>query len=137
MPQSKLHHLSKSGYTTHEKNNFQLAKCSNTVGSYACECNQGTTGDGRSCTDIDECSTKQHDCSYIGVCTNTEGQGSRQTSFTFLGRELNKRTLRTPVEGSFTCACAPKYIKRGYRGSGKKGDCCKMDGRGNRIGECH
>ena len=88
-----------------------MATCSNTKGGFACKCNQGTTGDGNSCVDIDECSTKQHDCSYIGECTNTEG--------------------------SFTCACANKYIKRGYRGSGKKGDCCKMDGRGNRIGECH
>jgi hypothetical protein len=31
------------------------AECSNTVGSYDCDCNKGYAGDGKSCADVNEC----------------------------------------------------------------------------------
>ena len=35
----------------------QDASCTNTPGSYRCECNAGFSGDGNFCRDIDECAT--------------------------------------------------------------------------------
>ena len=35
----------------------QDASCTNTPGSYRCECNSGFNGDGNFCQDIDECAT--------------------------------------------------------------------------------
>ena len=32
-----------------------FASCSNTFGSYSCQCNDGFIGDGNTCSDIDEC----------------------------------------------------------------------------------
>ncbi|XP_015773266.1 PREDICTED: uromodulin-like isoform X1 [Acropora digitifera] len=51
------------------------AVCSNTVGSYACACKAGYTGDGRNCTDIDvdECTSGLHSCHSFASCTNTIG----------------------------------------------------------------
>ena len=31
------------------------AKCNNTFGSYTCTCKEGFTGNGKLCTDVDEC----------------------------------------------------------------------------------
>ncbi|KAL9957479.1 hypothetical protein ACROYT_G039117 [Oculina patagonica] len=38
------------------------AVCNNTRGSYNCTCKDGFYGDGKNCTDIDECSTNFHSC---------------------------------------------------------------------------
>jgi hypothetical protein len=54
-------------------------QCTNTPGSSACSCSSGYSGDGFTCTDIDECATGTP-CGP-GTCTN--------------------------AGGSFTCACPP------------------------------
>ena len=40
-----------------------MATCKNTNGSYDCVCNEGFTGDGYDCTDINECLTNNGGCS--------------------------------------------------------------------------
>ena len=52
------------------------AVCMNTDGSYSCLCNGGWTGDGRHCSDIDECSSGVNMCNTSRVktsCNNTAG----------------------------------------------------------------
>ncbi|XP_031570204.1 nidogen-2-like [Actinia tenebrosa] len=49
------------------------ATCINIPGSYACRCNDGFSGDGFSCADIDECATNVHQCDRNAYCNNTVG----------------------------------------------------------------
>ncbi|XP_042371520.1 fibulin-7-like, partial [Plectropomus leopardus] len=50
-------------------------QCVNTPGSFHCFCPAGydLSGDGRSCTDIDECEHRNHNCTAEQVCVNTYG----------------------------------------------------------------
>ncbi|XP_009305867.1 fibulin-7 isoform X2 [Danio rerio] len=49
--------------------------CVNVPGSYHCSCPTGykLLADGRSCEDVDECLTQQHNCSRGSTCINTGG----------------------------------------------------------------
>ncbi|XP_062375256.1 fibulin-7 isoform X1 [Sardina pilchardus] len=49
--------------------------CVNVPGSYRCSCPEGyrLLPDGRSCEDVDECLTQQHNCSQGKTCINTGG----------------------------------------------------------------
>ncbi|XP_028395738.1 protein kinase C-binding protein NELL2-like, partial [Dendronephthya gigantea] len=49
------------------------ANCNNTPGSYQCLCINGYSGDGRTCTDVNECSEGAHTCDENANCTNTDG----------------------------------------------------------------
>ncbi|CAH3146754.1 unnamed protein product, partial [Porites lobata] len=71
------------------------ANCSNTRGSYSCNCRAGYTGDGKTCqgicvpfSDVDECSASSPVCDSNSNCSNTRG--------------------------SYICTC-----KSGYTGDGK------------------
>ena len=48
------------------------AACTNNIGSYACACNIGFEGSGRTCQDINECRIDPNICQG-GLCVNTEG----------------------------------------------------------------
>ncbi|XP_061557038.1 fibulin-7-like [Phycodurus eques] len=52
-----------------------LHTCVNTAGGYRCSCPAGydVTRDGRSCKDIDECASRQNNCSKEQTCINTYG----------------------------------------------------------------
>ncbi|XP_054626962.1 fibulin-7 isoform X2 [Dunckerocampus dactyliophorus] len=52
-----------------------LHTCVNTAGGYRCSCPAGynVTRDGRSCKDIDECATRQNNCTKDQTCINTYG----------------------------------------------------------------
>ncbi|CAL9701803.1 unnamed protein product [Knipowitschia caucasica] len=52
-----------------------LHTCVNTPGGYRCNCPAGyeVTRDGRGCKDIDECATRQNNCTRDQTCINTNG----------------------------------------------------------------
>jgi len=69
------------------------AGCTNNVGSFACSCNSGYSGDGLTCNNVDECTLATHDCDTNASCTDTAG--------------------------SFTCKCAAGYDGTGKSCAGK------------------
>eukprot|EP00731_Ephydatia_muelleri_P031789 Em0023g296a len=62
--------------------------CTNTIGSYNCSCNPGYTGDGRTCVDIDECSTGTNNCSVNAKCSNTIGSYNCTCNYGYTGDGL-------------------------------------------------
>ncbi len=59
------------------------ATCTTTPEAVACTCKSGFTGDGFSCTDVDECADGTDNCDVAATCDNSAG--------------------------SFTCTCLPLY----------------------------
>jgi hypothetical protein len=63
---------------TQQHNCSRLANCTDTQGSYICNCDARTgygilALDGVSCLDTNECREKRHNCSVAAQCNNTEG----------------------------------------------------------------
>ena len=49
------------------------ADCSWSGGGVTCTCKQGYSGNGKSCSDVDECATSPRPCDTNAICTNTVG----------------------------------------------------------------
>ncbi|MCB9682211.1 MAG: hypothetical protein H6733_12160 [Alphaproteobacteria bacterium] len=96
------------------------ASCTNTVGSYTCDCDDGFTGDGITCTDVDECAESTHTCSADAACTNTPGAYTCDCDPGFVGDGLtcvdvdecaagtdacSDDASCTNTVGSYTCDC--------------------------------
>ncbi|KAL9980621.1 hypothetical protein ACROYT_G009230 [Oculina patagonica] len=105
------------------------ATCNNTVGSFGCICNDGYTGDGLNCTDINECNTSSHNCHSNATCNNTEGSFNCSCKPGFFGDgvkcqdidECREETHNCRLDatcnntvGSFECVC-----KDGFAGNGQ------------------
>ncbi|CAH3192117.1 unnamed protein product, partial [Porites evermanni] len=106
------------------------AVCTNTLGSYKCQCGTGYTGDGFSCTDIDECSSG-HQCDSSATCHNTDGSYTCTCNSGYSG---NGRTCRgTNVDECFLNAhdCDSHAICTNTGGSFT----CKCDGNANYYGD--
>ena len=54
-------------------------------GIYNCSCKSGYSGNGYNCTDINECTTGQHQCDVNADCTNTIGSYTCQCKFGYFG----------------------------------------------------
>jgi hypothetical protein len=61
------------------------AVCSNTAGSYSCGCNPGYSGDGKTCTDVNECLTNNGGCSANATCSNTPGSNTCACKTGYIG----------------------------------------------------
>merc|ERR1719209_298920 len=70
--------------------------CTNTIGSYACSCLLGYTGDDVGCTDINECDNKDA-CGENEECMNTEG------SFTCMDVTENDSCAANPCASNAVC----------------------------------
>ncbi|XP_033728275.1 cubilin-like [Pecten maximus] len=111
------------------KNNCsENADCTNTEGSFSCECKDGFCGDGVTCLDVNECQNGNNDCSENADCTNTEGSFSCACKDGFSGdgvtcldenecqngnNNCSEDADCTNTEGSFSCQC-----KEGFSGDG-------------------
>ncbi|XP_013418963.1 uncharacterized protein LOC106179759 isoform X2 [Lingula anatina] len=103
------------------------AVCTNDIGNYTCSCNIGFTGNGTTCSDIDECSTSVP-CHSNATCSNNEGSYTCACNPGFDGDGVNSCTdvdecstslpcdvnaVCSNVQGSYTCTC-----DTGYTGDG-------------------
>ncbi|XP_033106654.1 fibrillin-1-like [Anneissia japonica] len=104
------------------------AQCENTIGSYDCTCNEGYSGDGFECTDINECD-QTNQCDTNAECANTagsydctcndgyEGDGSQCTDINECDQtnqcDTNAECANTA--GSYDCTC-----NDGYEGDGSQ-----------------
>ncbi|KAH0619971.1 hypothetical protein JD844_014452 [Phrynosoma platyrhinos] len=99
------------------------ADCKNTMGSYRCLCKEGYTGDGFTCTDIDECSENVNLCEN-GQCLNAPGGYRCECDMGFLPspdgkacEDINECADPTTcisgtclnIPGSYTCECPPDF----------------------------
>ncbi|XP_006872431.1 PREDICTED: nidogen-2 [Chrysochloris asiatica] len=115
-----------------------------TNAAYTCECAPGYQGDGRSCVDVDECTTGSHHCGPNSVCINMKGSYKCEcpNGYEFAEDRHTCILIAPPPnpceDGShtcapagqaqcihhggrmFTCACLP-----GYAGSGQQ--CTDVD----------
>ncbi|MBU1242476.1 DNRLRE domain-containing protein, partial [Myxococcota bacterium] len=92
----------------------------NTVGAFTCTCNGGFTGDGVTCTDIDECALGTDDCDTNASCANTTGAFTCTCNGGYSGdgvtcADIDECALGTDdcdanaacanTVGAFTCTC--------------------------------
>ena len=62
------------------------AKCTNTDGSYTCQCRKGYRGDGvDQCVDIDECLDNSDHCDQNARCINAPGSYRCECKDGFMG----------------------------------------------------
>jgi cysteine-rich repeat protein len=106
------------------------AACTNTAGSFTCECNDGYSGNGVTCTDENECDLNTDNCDANATCTNTAGSftcdcndGYSGNGVTCTSDAVNECDLNTDncdanatctdTEEGFLCTC-----NAGYEGNG-------------------
>nr|XP_039263654.1 phosphatidylinositol phosphatase PTPRQ-like isoform X1 [Styela clava] len=105
------------------------ADCTDTIGSYLCACKIGYTGDGRTCIDINECTTNTDNCHDKADCTNNNGSFTCKckTGYTGTGQtctDIDECATETDTchnnakctnnDGSFTCACEIGFTGDGF-----------------------
>ncbi|XP_041379174.1 neurogenic locus notch homolog protein 1-like, partial [Gigantopelta aegis] len=108
------------------------ANCTNTNGSYTCACRTGYSGDGHSCTDINEC-LNQKSCDINANCTNTDGSYTCTCQAGYSGdgnnctdvdecleqKPCDTNASCSNTDGSYICACL-----KGFSGDGKTCTAC-------------
>ncbi|CAH1246669.1 PRSS12 [Branchiostoma lanceolatum] len=77
------------------------ATCEDTTLGFTCECNVGYTGNGFSCTDVNECEDMylQHDCDAQATCTNTDGSFTCSCNEGYFGDGVTCTALEFPDYG--------------------------------------
>ncbi|HWP05358.1 MAG TPA: EGF domain-containing protein [Polyangiaceae bacterium] len=106
------------------------ATCENQIGGFKCTCDDGYTGTGSTCTDVDECAGT-NDCDAHATCTNQTGsyQCECDDGYTGTGKQCDDvdecsgtndcdaHAKCTNQPGTYKCDC-----NTGYTGTGKQCD---------------
>jgi hypothetical protein len=103
------------------------ARCSNVPGSFQCTCNNGFTGDGLDCLDLDDCGSSP--CEH-GTCINSDigesytcecdnGWTDSQCDFDVnecytAGHNCHEEGRCVNTKGGFYCRCSSGYEGDGY-----------------------
>ena len=129
------------------------AICSNIAGNYNCTCNDGWSGDGFNCTDLNECEGKgdRNDCDNInGFCVNKDGKYRCRCNDGFEegndegtvcndydecagengGHNCHADAECTNTPGAYNCTCANEFFGDGFGDDG----CLDQDECGDAAG---
>ena len=111
------------------------AACTNTDGSFSCACDDGYTGDGFACADVDECAMGMDACDLNAECSNTlgdydcacnegyDGDGFDCSDVDECAEGIDACDLNatcTNTVGDYGCACDEGYMGDGF-------DCANID----------
>ena len=69
------------------------AVCHNQIGSFACACKMGYTGNGTHCADVNECGANMHGCDRNANCSNAKGSFACTCNSGFVGQYAICRTI--------------------------------------------
>lgn len=90
------------------------AVCTAQGSSAVCTCRSGFSGDGRTCSDIDECQTSNGGCDSNATCANAPGVRTCTCNAGYVGDGLTCSLASANeclVAG--TCQCSPGFVRSG------------------------
>jgi len=86
------------------------ATCADTSGGVACTCNPGFTGDGMTCSDVDECAASPSPCAVHAACTNGPSSFACACDADFTGDGTSycvpSTFTKVATAGAFACGLA-------------------------------
>ncbi|MFT3766410.1 MAG: EGF domain-containing protein [Minicystis sp.] len=104
------------------------ANCSEGAGGPMCVCNDGYAGDGKTCTDVDECEKGTATCDPNATCQNTPGSYTCACNDGYAGdgktcADVDECQMGTAncdpssecknLDGGYACKCKPGYVMNG------------------------
>ena len=119
----------------------QNGTCTNNDGSYSCNCDEGFSGNGQYCININECETGMHDCHDKATCIDTAGSFMCQCESGYskndndcvdvdecilLPHDCHANASCTNTDGAHRCGCLS-----GFTGNGTSCEILSMD-----VGPC-
>ena len=132
------------------------ASCHNYIGAYNCSCIQGYSGNGFTCSDINECRENSSLCGEHASCYNTlgsyrckcdpgwKGDGQNCTNVDECALRVDKcieNSYCIDNQGSYTCSCYPGWKHQWFEPYGRCSRCdptmfCSGHGQCLRNGIC-
>lgn len=82
----------------------------NTPGSFTCTCGMGYSGDGFTCTDIDECMTGMAGCDPVATCMNTPGSFTCTCPMGYTDVRGDGTLCRPPASGGHAVLIGHDYF---------------------------
>ena len=117
------------------------AKCSNSLGSYVCECGDNFHGNGRTCLPGDcidsdcplnkQCISPRSDCKCKAGFYRDESEECIDTNECEKENDCHRNAECSNTEGSYNCNCKPGFYGTGF--DCLEGDCSDVSCQGNQT----